>query len=412
MKGRLMDQLIELLNFLVSPMYKLAIHDYIQFDPDLALPPIPHKVDDVWIEHLTADQLLHDRTYQGTHYRYLPSTILSPLQVDGDWFRRLTTCMLLAALLASPCSTAEYTYLNNVLIPHTQNFDPARRTAFYNCMWYPTDRNPQTRFTDWMNRILEREPSFASKPRTYICNCFALRSIIFDEDFQMETTIEQINIDKLDYMVNPHSRFYFYSHLLNIIDFQNRFSFPAPVYTYPLPTMASVHTLTPEELLNRPTLGTNVEPLDEELLDMLIFDLNMAKLPPSTDVSAFPTLAATADLTATTTQINNFLKLTLDDISTLTPVRIDESTLVQPATIDAEINTTMDQTLNDIPEETTADQSTAMDVAPQEPAAVAVPPAPVVDHHTYLATPAILPGPPIISTVATAKYSAPEEVTY
>uniref|UniRef100_A0A915IX78 Uncharacterized protein n=1 Tax=Romanomermis culicivorax TaxID=13658 RepID=A0A915IX78_ROMCU len=43
MKGRLMDRLIELLNFLVSPMYKLAIHDHIQFDPDLALPPIPHE---------------------------------------------------------------------------------------------------------------------------------------------------------------------------------------------------------------------------------------------------------------------------------------------------------------------------------------------------------------------------------
>uniref|UniRef100_A0A915HG03 Uncharacterized protein n=1 Tax=Romanomermis culicivorax TaxID=13658 RepID=A0A915HG03_ROMCU len=108
MKSRLTDPLIELLNFTVLPIYKLAIRDRTQLDPDLALPPIPHEVNDVWIERVAADQPLRDRTYQGTHYRYLPSTILSLLQVDGDWFRCLTTCMPLAALLASPCSATEY----------------------------------------------------------------------------------------------------------------------------------------------------------------------------------------------------------------------------------------------------------------------------------------------------------------
>uniref|UniRef100_A0A915JJQ2 Uncharacterized protein n=1 Tax=Romanomermis culicivorax TaxID=13658 RepID=A0A915JJQ2_ROMCU len=50
----------------------------------------------------------------------------------------------------------------------------------------------------------------------------------------------EIDINKSNYMANPHSHFYFYSNLLNIIDFQNRFWFPALVYAYPLPTTASI----------------------------------------------------------------------------------------------------------------------------------------------------------------------------
>uniref|UniRef100_A0A915I9N4 Uncharacterized protein n=1 Tax=Romanomermis culicivorax TaxID=13658 RepID=A0A915I9N4_ROMCU len=223
----------------------------------------------------------------------------------------------------------------------------------------------------------------------------------------METAIEQIDIDKSNYTAKPHSGFHFYSRLLNIIDFQNRFSFPAPVYMYPLPTTASVHTLTAEELLDRPTSAIEVEPADEELLDTLIFNLNIAKLPPSTDMLELPAPTATADFTATARQITDFLKLTLDDISTLAPVPMDESTPVQPIAMYAETNTTTDQTLTDILQETTTDQSTAMDVTPQEPAAVAVLSAPAVDPRIYLATPAILPGPPIIATVAATSYSAP-----
>uniref|UniRef100_A0A915HTJ1 Uncharacterized protein n=1 Tax=Romanomermis culicivorax TaxID=13658 RepID=A0A915HTJ1_ROMCU len=173
----------------------------------------------------------------------------------------------------------------------------------------------------------------------------------------METAIKQIDIDESNYTANPHSRFHFYSCLLNIIDFQNRFSFPAPVYMYPLPTEACVHTLTTEELLDHPTLSIDIEPPDKELLDRLVFDLNIAKLPPSTDASTLPAPTATADFT-------NFLKLMLHDISTLALVPIDESTPVQPTVMDAETNTTTDQTLTDILEEITANQSTAIDVAP------------------------------------------------
>uniref|UniRef100_A0A915HKR0 Uncharacterized protein n=1 Tax=Romanomermis culicivorax TaxID=13658 RepID=A0A915HKR0_ROMCU len=48
-----------------------------------------------------------------------------------------------------------------------------------------------------------------------------------------------------------------------------------------------------------------------------------------------------------------------------------------------------------------------MDVAPQEPTAAAVLLAPAVDPPIHLATPAALPGPPMIATVATARYIAP-----
>uniref|UniRef100_A0A915I2A8 Uncharacterized protein n=1 Tax=Romanomermis culicivorax TaxID=13658 RepID=A0A915I2A8_ROMCU len=253
-----------------------------------------------------------------------------------------------------------------------------------------------------MNRIPEQEQSFPSDPGTYAYNQFALHPLIFDEEFHMETSVEQMDIDESDYTANPHSRFYFYSTLLNIIDFQNRFLFPALVYAYPLPTTASMHTLTTEELLDRPTSAIDVEPAKEELLDTLIFDLNIAKLLLSTEASALPPPTATADLTATPTQITNFLKLRLEEISTLAPVLMDESTPIQPTAMDAETNTTMDQTLMDIPEESTANQSMSMDVMPAEPATVLPPMMPVVDPCIYLATPATLSGPLIIATVAAA----------
>uniref|UniRef100_A0A915JHW8 Uncharacterized protein n=2 Tax=Romanomermis culicivorax TaxID=13658 RepID=A0A915JHW8_ROMCU len=89
--------------------------------------------------------------------------------------------------------------------------------------------------------------------------------------------------------------------------------------------------LTAKELLDHPTSAQNVELADKELLGTPIFDLNMAKLPLSIDMLAPPPpLTATANFTATTAQINDFFKLTLDDIMTLAPVPMDESTQVQP----------------------------------------------------------------------------------
>uniref|UniRef100_A0A915J505 Uncharacterized protein n=1 Tax=Romanomermis culicivorax TaxID=13658 RepID=A0A915J505_ROMCU len=76
MKSNLIDRIIELLNFPVSPMYKLAIRDRLQYDDPL-LPPILHEVEDMWIECIAADQPLRERTYQGTHCHYHPSTILT-----------------------------------------------------------------------------------------------------------------------------------------------------------------------------------------------------------------------------------------------------------------------------------------------------------------------------------------------
>uniref|UniRef100_A0A915KFN4 Uncharacterized protein n=1 Tax=Romanomermis culicivorax TaxID=13658 RepID=A0A915KFN4_ROMCU len=159
---------------------------------------------------------------------------------------------------------------------------------------------------------------------------------------------------------------------LPLIPHENRFSFPAPIYIYSLPTMALVHTLTAKELLDRPTSTIEVEPTDKELLDTPIFDLNITKLPPSTDVSALPMPTATADFRAMTTQITDFLKLRLDNLSTLSSVQMDESTPVQPSAMDAETNTTTHQMLTHIPEEISADQATTLDVAPQEPTAMAV----------------------------------------
>uniref|UniRef100_A0A915IZE4 Uncharacterized protein n=1 Tax=Romanomermis culicivorax TaxID=13658 RepID=A0A915IZE4_ROMCU len=164
-------------------------------------------------------------------------------------------------------------------------------------------------------------------------------------------------------------------------------------------TKASVHTLTAEELLNHPT-GVDLELADKELLDTLIFDLSIAKLPTSTEVSALPMPAAPSDITGTATQITHFLKLMLKEISNITPVPMDESTFIQPAAMDAKMNTATDQMLTDIPEESTIDQCMSMDVVPVEPAATLPLMASAVDLQIYLVTLAILPSPQIINTIA------------
>uniref|UniRef100_A0A915IT40 Uncharacterized protein n=1 Tax=Romanomermis culicivorax TaxID=13658 RepID=A0A915IT40_ROMCU len=116
MKSELTHQLIKLLNFPVSPIYKLAIHDHIEFETNPPMLLIPHKVDNIWIERVPTDQPISDQTYHGTHYNYFPNTIISLLHIDSEWFQCLTTSMRLATLLTSPCSTTEYAFLNDVLV--------------------------------------------------------------------------------------------------------------------------------------------------------------------------------------------------------------------------------------------------------------------------------------------------------
>uniref|UniRef100_A0A915HL72 Uncharacterized protein n=1 Tax=Romanomermis culicivorax TaxID=13658 RepID=A0A915HL72_ROMCU len=100
------------------------------------------------------------------------------------------------------------------------------------------------------------------------------------------------------------------------------------------------------------------------------------------------------------------------NMSTLAPIPMDGSTPVQPTAMDTETNiTTTDQTLTHIPEETTAEKSTTIDVTPEEPATVAAPPAPTLDPCIYHTTLSVLPVPPMMATIAAARYITPVRIS-
>uniref|UniRef100_A0A915HXI3 Uncharacterized protein n=1 Tax=Romanomermis culicivorax TaxID=13658 RepID=A0A915HXI3_ROMCU len=107
-------------------------------------------------------------------------------------------------------------------------------------------------------------------------------------------------------------------------------------------------------------------------------------------------LPARTDLTVSGTLINKFLKLTLDDISSLAPVPEEMATPVHQTEMDTEpdTTTTLDHTLTNIPEGTTTNNKSAMDL---------IQPSLAMDPLIYLAMPAALATPPMIASVAAAR---------
>uniref|UniRef100_A0A915JMI9 Uncharacterized protein n=1 Tax=Romanomermis culicivorax TaxID=13658 RepID=A0A915JMI9_ROMCU len=89
----------------------------------------------------------------------------------------------------------------------------------------------------------------------------------------------------------------------------------------------------------------------------------------------------------------------LKNISTLATVPAEQLMPIQPMDMETKVNTaTLYHALTDIPEETTAKNVTAMDVAL---------PTKALEPSLYLATPMVLPGPQMMATVAPARYISP-----
>uniref|UniRef100_A0A915KQR2 Uncharacterized protein n=1 Tax=Romanomermis culicivorax TaxID=13658 RepID=A0A915KQR2_ROMCU len=125
-------------------------------------------------------------------------------ETNTSWLRKMTVTMPLTMAIASPCSTAEFTYINNILMQHPQLLDDVTCTMLYNYTWFCPDGNPRTGLSEWMNHIPECKPAYDQDPGVYICNFFTLRPIIFDKNVKMETQIEVFDIDDYDDINNPH----------------------------------------------------------------------------------------------------------------------------------------------------------------------------------------------------------------
>uniref|UniRef100_A0A915HI74 Uncharacterized protein n=1 Tax=Romanomermis culicivorax TaxID=13658 RepID=A0A915HI74_ROMCU len=107
----------------------------------------------------------------------------------------------------------------------------------------------------------------------------------------------------------------------------------------PLLTGASACALTAKELLDGPMLQATPELSDDKLLETPIFGINIGKLPAMVTTSAPTEPPAAANLTISSTSINDFLKLTLDDISSLALIPIEESMPIQPIDMETEAYT-------------------------------------------------------------------------
>uniref|UniRef100_A0A915IAC7 Uncharacterized protein n=1 Tax=Romanomermis culicivorax TaxID=13658 RepID=A0A915IAC7_ROMCU len=146
-----------------------------------------------------------------------------------------------------------------------------------------------------------------------------------------------------------------------------------------------------DELLDQLMSTTFPELSDDELLETPLLDLNNAKLPTMVMTSSATSPPAQADLMVSVTSINEFLKLMLDNILSLASVSKEMATPVNQTEMDTKPHAPADQTLTDIPEETTTDNETRIDM---------VQTAPAVNPSIYLARPRALPSPPMIARYA------------